>query len=223
MTKLKLSGPSRGDKKLPFLYLITNRKLCHPKPLEEVVLESLDAGISFIQLREKDLNSRDLCLIAKKIRLLTNKYKAYFLINGNINIALEVEADGVHIPDSGIPAAGVRRSLGNNMIIGKSAHIPLSPNNNDYEYIDFVTLSPVFNPGGKDYNAETIGINGLKKNIPTIPVPVYALGGIKPNYINDLKETGVSGIAVSSAIMKATDIKKTVEEYSNVLSGLRTA
>lgn len=213
MTESKLSGPFREDKILPFLYLITNRKSCYPKPLEEAVLEALDSGIRFIQLREKDLDSRDLQILAEKIKPLASKYKATLLINGNIDIVLAVDTDGVHLPEVSMPVAEVRKLLGNDKIIGKSTHLPLSLNDNDYKCIDFVTLSPVFNPGEKDYKAETIGINNLKKAIPEILVTVYALGGIQPTHIIELKSIGVSGIAVSSGIMKAPDIKKRVEEY----------
>jgi thiamine-phosphate pyrophosphorylase len=216
MTESKLSGPSREDKKLPFLYLITNRKLCHPKPLEEVISEALDSGIRFIQLREKDLNSRDLHVLAGKIKPLTDKFKAILLINGNVDVALAVDADGVHLPEASMPVAEVRKRLGKNKLIGKSAHLPLSLSDDDYNYIDFVTLSPVFNPDKKDYNPETIGIERLKKIVTGLPVPVYALGGIKPNQIVKLKRVGVSGIAVSSGIMKVPDTKNKVEEYLKV-------
>ncbi|HJP19171.1 MAG TPA: thiamine phosphate synthase [Nitrospinota bacterium] len=216
MTESKSSGPSREDKKLPFLYLITNRKLCHPKPLEEVISEALDSGIRFIQLREKDLNSRDLHVLAGKIKPLTDKFKAILLINGNVDVALAVDADGVHLPEASMPVAEVRKRLGKNKLIGKSAHLPLSLSDDDYNYIDFVTLSPVFNPDKKDYNPETIGIERLKKIVTGLPVPVYALGGIKPNQIVKLKRVGVSGIAVSSGIMKVPDTKNKVEEYLKV-------
>ncbi len=204
------------NNKIPFLYLITNRKFCHPKPFEDVILEALDSGIRFIQLREKDLNSRALHILAEKIKTLTSKYKAFLLINGNLDIALAVDADGVHLPEEGVPVVEVRKRLGKNKLIGKSIHLPLSLSDDDYNYIDFVTLSPVFNPGEKDYKVETIGISNIKKTIPRIPVPVYALGGIKPNHIIELKRAGASGIAVSSGIMKAPDIKKKVEEYLKV-------
>ncbi len=201
------------DKKLPFLYLITNRKLCHPKPFEEVISEALDSGIRFIQLREKDLNSRDLQILTEKIKTLTSKYKAMLLINGNVDVALAVDADGVHLPEASMPVAEVRKRLGKNKLIGKSIHLPLSLSDGDYNCIDFVTLSPVFNPGEKDYSPETIGIERLKEIVPALPVSVYALGGIKPNHIIELKRAGASGIAVSSGIMKADDIKNKVEEY----------
>tara|TARA_B100000315_G_scaffold37340_1_gene31934 strand:+ start:8468 stop:9097 length:630 start_codon:yes stop_codon:yes gene_type:complete len=206
----------RINKKLPFLYLITNRKSCHPKPLEEVILEALHSGIRFIQLREKDLNSRDLHILAKKIKTLTDRYKALLLINGNVDIALAVDADGVHLPEARMPVAEVRKRLGNNKLIGKSIHLPISLSDDDYNYIDFVTLSPVYSPGGKNYKAETIGVCNLKKTISEIPVPVYALGGIKPNHIIELKRAGASGIALSSGIMQAENIKKRVKEYLKV-------
>ncbi len=216
MIESKLSRPFKEDKTLPFLYLITNRKLCHPKSLEAVILEALDSGVRFIQLREKDLNSHDLYLLAKKIKTLTNKYKAYLLINERVDIALAVDAEGVHLPEESLPVVEVRKLLGDKKIIGKSAHLPLYLNDNDFTSIDFITLSPVFNPGGKNYEVEAIGINKVKEAILTTPVPVYALGGIKPNHINELKKAGSSGIAISSGIMKADDIKKEVEEYLKV-------
>jgi thiamine-phosphate diphosphorylase len=119
----------------------------------------------------------------------------------------------VHLPEASMPVAEVRKRLGKNKLIGKSIHIPLSLNDGDYNCIDFVTVSPVFNPGEKDYSPETIGIERLKEIVPALPVSVYALGGIKPNHIIELKRAGASGIAVSSGIMKADDIKNKVEEY----------
>lgn len=213
MTESKSLRRFKEDKKLPFLYLITNRKLCHPKPLEEVICKALDTGVRFIQLREKDLNSLDLYILAKKIKTLTSKYRAYFLINERIDIALAIDAEGVHLPEASLPVVKARKLLGNKKIIGKSTHLPISLSNRDYACIDFITLSPVFNAGGKDYKLKTIGINRFKKTIITIPVPVYGLGGIKPNHINELKNAGVSGIAISSGIMKAFDLKKKAKEY----------
>lgn len=213
MTELKLSKQFREDEKFPFLYLISNRKLCHPKPLEEVILEALDSGIRFIQLREKDLNSNDLYNLSKKIKTLTNKYGAYLLINDRIDIALAINADGVHLPEACLPVAKVRKLLGKKKIIGKSLHVPVSLNDMDYAEIDFVTISPVFKPGGKAYKPKTIGTSRLKNIISTIPVPVYCLGGVKPYHIDELKNAGASGIAVSSGIIKTSDIKKKVKQY----------
>ncbi len=214
MTELRLSRLFKEDRNLPFLYFITNRKLCYPKPLEDVVHKSLDVGIRFVQLREKDLNSLDLYNLAKKIKSLTTKYGAHLLINDRVDIALAIEAEGVHLPVASLPLAKIRQLLGNNKIIGKSIHLPNSLNDKDITGIDFVTLSPVFKSAeGKVYKTKTIGIHRLKKAISTIPVPVYALGGVQPGNINELKNVGVSGIAVSGGIMKASDIKKKVGEY----------
>ncbi len=212
MTESRLSRPFKEDK-LPFLYLITNRKRCHPKPLEEIVFKALDSGIRFIQLREKDLNSLDLYRLAKKIKKLTSKYKAVLLINDRLDIALAVDAEGVHLPEAGMPASEARKLIGNDKIIGKSLHLPISLSHSDYRFIDFVTLSPVYDPGEKEYQVTTIGINQLKKSILDIPVPVYGLGGIEPGHLSGLKNTGVSGIAVSRGIMNAVDVEKKVKEY----------
>lgn len=211
MTESKLSRQFKEDKKLPFLYLITNRKLCHPKPLEEVIHKALDAGIRFVQLREKDLNSLDLYILANKIKNLTDKYRAYLLINDRVDIALSIEAEGVHLTETSLPTKKVRRLLGNNKIIGKSIHLPISLTQKGFTDIDFVTLSPVFK--GKEYKTEIIGMDRLKKAVSTIPVPVYALGGVTPDYVKKLRNAKVYGIAVSRGILEASDIKKSVEEY----------
>ena len=209
----KLSRPFKVVKQLPFLYLITNRKLCHPKPLEEVIFKALDAGLRFVQLREKDLNSVDLYNLAKKIKALTNKYKAYLLINDRIDIALAIDAEGVHLPEGSLPVAKARELLGVDKILGKSIHYPISLNKREFAHIDFVSLSPVFNTKGKNYTYKPIGIDQFKKTVSTAPVPVYGLGGIKPGNIKDLKISGASGIAISNGIMTASFIKKTVKEY----------
>lgn len=213
MTKSILSRQFKEDKKLPFLYLITSRKLCRPNPIDEVVHQALDAGIRFVQLREKDLNSHDLYILANKIKTLTGKYGAYLLINDRIDIALAIDAEGVHLPESSLPVEKARKLLGEDKIIGKSMHLPVLLNEKDYSCIDFVVLSPIFNSGWKTHKSETIGMDKLKKIIPAIPISVYGLGGIKPDNINELKDAGISGAAVLSGIVKAPDIKKKVEEY----------
>ncbi len=209
----KLSRPFKVVKQLPFVYLITNRKLCHPKPLEEVIFKALDAGIRFVQLREKDLNSVELYNLAKKIKALTNKYKAYLLINDRIDIALAIDAEGVHLPEGSLPVAKARELLGVDKILGKSIHYPISLNKKEYAHIDFVSLSPVFNTKGKNYKYKPIGIDQFQRTVSTAPVPVYGLGGIKPGHLNDLKSSGASGIAISNGIMTTSYIKKTVKEY----------
>lgn len=213
MTESKLSRLFKEDKKLPFLYFITNRKLCYPKPLEEVIHKALDAGIRFVQLREKDLNSLDLYILAKKVKNLTDQYGAYLLINDRVDIALSIEAEGVHLTETSLPTEKVRRLLGNNKIIGKSIHLPIAISKKGFTDIDFVTLSPVFNNPGKEYKTKIIGIDRLKKAVSITPVPVYALGGITPDNVKKVRNAKVYGIAVSSGILKASDIKKSVEEY----------
>ncbi|MEF9476267.1 MAG: thiamine phosphate synthase [Candidatus Mariimomonas ferrooxydans] len=212
------------------LYLITDRKLVtrnsrkgmwsqrdFMSSLVTAVRQTLSGGVRAVQLREKDLSTRELLRLAYKMRDLTNKYSARLFINNRFDIALAVGADGVHLAQDSIPAEAVRKAVKKKLLIGVSAHSLKEAKSAQKAGADFITLGPIYRTPSKLKYGSPLGINTLKKVSRGIRVPVFAIGGIKGRKIKELKKAGTYGVAVISEIFKASDIQKKTKELINIL------
>ncbi len=198
------------------LYLISDRKLF---PSEDAFLEAVEkalkAGVKAFQLREKDITAKELYYLAKKLREITNRHDALLFINDRIDIALSVEADGVHLPQSGFPAHVVRKIWKDRFIIGVSTH-SIEEAKNAENWADFITFSPIFfTPSKADYG-EPQGIEKLKEIKKTVKCPVFALGGISIDNANEVVPY-CDGIAMIRGILGQSHIERAVKSYINIL------
>lgn len=182
------------------LYLITDRKIAK-LPLTTVIREALRGGVRAVQLREKDLSSRELYDLAKKIRNITREKKALFFINDRIDIALAVDADGVHLGWQSIPADEARKLAGNKFIIGVSTHSLKEALRAQKEGADYITFGPVYCTASKEGLIDFKGPGAVKVIKEKINIPLIAIGGIKEENVCDLLLMGANGIAVISAVM----------------------
>jgi thiamine-phosphate pyrophosphorylase len=200
------------------LYLITNRnQITHYASLITAAQEALKGGVRAIQLREKDLGTRELLKMAYRLKGLTNQYKAKLFINDRFDIALAVGADGVHLTQNSIPAYAVRRTVKKKLLIGVSTHSLTEAKLAEKEGADFITLGPVYRTASKLKYGKPVGINTLKGVCNRIKIPVFAIGGITGNRINSVKNAGAHGVAMISEIFKAEDIQKKAREIVNKL------
>lgn len=200
------------------LYLITDRKLIADScSLTAAVRQALSGGVRAVQLREKDLGTRELLRLAYRMRDLTNKYSARLFINNRFDIALAVGADGVHLAQDSIPAEAVRKAVKGKLLIGVSAHSLKEAKSAQKAGADFITLGPIYRTPSKLNYGSPLGINTLKKVSMGIRVPVFAIGGVKGRKIKELKKTGTYGVAVISEIFEASDIQKKTKELINIL------
>lgn len=186
------------------LYLITDRRQVPAgRTLVETVEAALHGGVRAVQLREKDLSAAELLPLAVELRALTRRYGARLLINDRIDVALAVEADGVHLGGHSLPTAVARHLLGPRALIGVSTHhrdeIAAAAG------ADFVTFGPVFATPSKLAYGEPVGVKALCLACQNSPLPVFALGGIKPCHLDELYPAGAAGIAVISALITADD------------------
>ena len=192
-----------SNKGLGFI-LITNRNICEAK-LVDIISQAIDGGVETVQLREKDLSSVELYVLASEIREITREKGANLIINDRVDIALAVDADGVHLGWKSLGIGLVRKMIGHDKLIGFSAHNLQEAKKAEDSGADYVTISPIFDTVYKDYFVEPLGTEKIGKIKEEIDIPVIALGGINENNVNGVLENGAYGIAVISAILQSED------------------
>jgi thiamine-phosphate pyrophosphorylase len=203
------------------LYLITDRHQTCGRLLTNVVRQALDGGVKAVQLREKDLSTAELYLLAMEMRRLTTDYGASLIINDRVDIAWAVEADGVQIGVKSLPTPEVRRLLSPDKVIIYSAHSIEEAERARADGADVVTFGPVYNTPSKSGFGAPCGVIKLSEAARTLDIPVIALGGIKLGNCSEALLAGCRGIALISAIVAATDpraaaasLLKKIEEHA---------
>ena len=205
----------RLDKKDLLLYAVTDRHWLGDRTLYEVVKESLDGGATFIQLREKNLDTAHFLEEAKELKKLCAEYKVPFVINDNVDIALKIDADGVHVGQSDMEAGDVRAMLGPDKIIGVSAQTVEQAILAEKRGADYLGVGAVFPTGSKD-DADDVSHETLKAICRAVNIPVIAIGGITVENTPYLKGTGICGIAVISAIYGQNNITEATKKLKDV-------
>ena len=226
-----MNDEGRKSKRINFkLYLITDRKIFHrpsrkgtlsprdfTSSIVNAVEKALKGGVKAVQLREKDLSTRQLLKLAYRMRELTEKFDAKLFINDRLDIALAVSADGVHLTQNSMPADAVRRVVKKAFLIGVSTHSLKEARQAEEAGADFVTFGPVYRTSSKLRYGRPLGLNVLKRIVKKIKAPVFAIGGIKSGRIKDVKKAGANGVAMISEIFKAAGIQNKANEIINLL------
>lgn len=202
------------------LYAVTDRTWVEDTTLMDQVKEALEGGITFLQLREKHLSKKEFIKEAREMKELSKEYKVPFVINDNIEVALAVDADGVHIGQDDMSVEEARKLLGEDKIIGVSAHnveeaIKVQKGGADYLGVGAVCATST----KKDANV--VSKEEIKKICHTVEIPVVAIGGIKKENIKTLEGTDVDGVAVVSAIFAAKDIKKDTKQLRSLVEEMK--
>ena len=188
------------------LYAVTDRHWLNGQMLYEQVEEALKGGATFIQLREKDLTEEEFLEEAKKIQQLCKKYRVPFIINDNVKLAKEIDADGVHVGQSDMEALDVRAQLGEDKIIGVSARTVEQALLAEKHGADYLGVGAVFQTGTKT-DAREVEHSVLKEICTKVDIPVVAIGGITQDNVKELSGSGINGVAVISAIFAQKDIE----------------
>lgn len=194
------------DKKDLLLYAVTDRAWLGDKTLSWQVEESLKGGATMIQLREKHLDHEHFLKEAKEIKELCRKYQVPFLINDDVDLAVEVDADGVHVGQHDMEAGEVRKKIGPNRILGVSAQTVEQALLAQQAGADYLGVGAVFPTGTKD-DADAVSIQMLGEICRAVSIPVVAIGGIGQHNVMQLAGSGICGIAVVSAIYAQPDIQ----------------
>lgn len=203
------------------LYLCTDRSLMSSKTIQEAVELSIQGGCTIIQLREKECTSREFYKIAQDVKTITDKYKVPLIINDRIDIALAVDADGVHIGQSDLPAYIVRRIIGDKKILGVSVSTTEEALTAKKDGADYLGVGAMFLTGTKP-DAENVSLNELKKIRNNVDIPIVVIGGINKNTIINFKECNIDGAAVVSAIISQDDIKAAAKELHTIFKKMKS-
>jgi len=203
---------------LPRLYLLTDRHQTLHRPLSSVITEAVDAGIRMVQIREKDLETRDLTSLALQLFPLIKHQHGTVLFNDRIDLVLALGADGVHLRTDSLPVSVARRLLGTGHLIGVSTHSVEEARVAEAEGADFIVLGPIYDTPSKRAYGPPLGIPILQETSRTIHLPIYAIGGITPNRIPHVLSSGAYGVAVISSILQAPSIADTTRELLARLS-----
>ena len=194
-------------------YLVTDSDILRERDFYKSVEEALSGGVTCVQLREKNLLGKEFLIKAKKIRELTRKYNALFIVNDRIDIAMLSDADGVHVGQADLDILDVRKLIGSEKIVGVSASNIKEAILAEKNGADYIGVGSIF-PTNTKKDAKNVYLNGLKEIKNNINIPIVAIGGIKEDNIKFIKDIGVNGYAIVSDILSAKNIKEKCENIN---------
>lgn len=205
----------RCDKKELMLYAVTDRTWLGNRTLYEQVEDALKGGATLVQLREKNLDDETFLKEAVEIKELCGRYNVPFIINDNADIAVKVNADGVHVGQKDMEAEYVRSLMGEDKILGVSVQTVEQAVIAEKTGADYLGVGAVFKTASKA-DADAVSYETLRAICKAVSIPVVAIGGIGASNILQLKGSGICGVAVISAIFAADDIKKATTELKEL-------
>jgi thiamine-phosphate pyrophosphorylase len=198
------------------LYLVTDRRWLGEKTLWDGVEEAIRGGATLVQLREKEISSKEYFELAQRVKEVTDRHGIPLIINDRIDIALAIDADGVHLGPEDLPVPIARRLLGDGKIIGSSAASVDEALLFQAQGADYLGVGAVF-PTATKRGTEKVSLDDLRGIKAAVHIPVVAIGGIKAENAQPVMETGVDGVAVVSAIMDQTNIREAARQLLSLL------
>ena len=202
------------DRKQLLLYAVTDQSFGKSQPLEEQVKEALESGITFLQLREKELDDEDFLNEAIQMKSLANEYRVPLVINDNVEVARKSGADGVHIGQNDMEIAKAKEILGNDKIVGVSVQTVEQAKLAQSQGADYLGVGAVFSTSTKQ-DAKAVSYDMLKQICEAVSIPVVAIGGISADNIEKLKGSKISGVAVVSAIFGSNNMRQATKNLLN--------
>ena len=197
------------------LYLVTDHRNKTEEEFLNIIEEAIKGGTSIVQLREETASTKDFYQLALKVKEITTRYDVPLLINDRIDIALAVDSEGVHLGQDDMPADIARKIIGDDKILGVSASTVEEAIKAQIDGADYIGSGAVFPTATKD-DADSVSKEELKSIVDSIDIPVVAIGGITIENASELKDTGIAGFSVVSAIMSADDPKEASQKLREI-------
>jgi thiamine-phosphate pyrophosphorylase len=199
------------------LYLVSDRGQTGGRPLNDLIALASQAGLPAIQVRERDLPTRRLAALIRMIRTAVAGLPTRVLVNDRVDIALALGADGVHLRASSLPPGRVRAMIGPDRLLGVSTHSLEEVRRAQDDGADFVVFGPVFETPSKRIYGLPQGLGTLAQVCEIAQVPVFAIGGMTPGRVREVRGVGAHGVAVMSSILSAGDVPAAVREFLRAL------
>ena len=195
------------------LYIILDPSVSPARPLVEVLTAAAEAGASLFQYRNKTASMKEAYVEALALRHAAAKAGVLFIVNDRCDLALAVDADGVHLGQGDLPLDLARKVMGPDKLIGISTHNLDQVRETTAGKPDYLGFGPIFKPGSKQDHDPVVGLEGLRAMRPLTSLPVFAIGGIQIDQVGEVTRFGANGVAVISAISKAPDISHAVKSF----------
>jgi len=199
------------------LHLVTNRSMSYRslslgKPLEEIVEQAVQGGVTMVQLREKNCSTREFFDIAVRLKAILKGYNIPLIISDRLDIAIAIDADGLHLDQQDLPYLVARKIFGNDKIIGLTVeNLDQIEEANSFD-VDYIAVAPIFYTTSIIDATSAFGLKGLMKAVSISKHPILAGGGINKYNLEDIAKTGISGVAIASAIVSSKDPLKSARE-----------
>ena len=197
------------------VYLVTDHRNTTDEEFLNIIEEAIKGGTTIVQLREKTASTKEFYQLALNVKEITSKYDVPLLINDRIDIALAVDSDGVHIGQDDMPADIARKIIGKDKILGVSASTVAEAKKAEADGADYIGSGAVFPTATKD-DADSVSKLQLKEIVHSIDIPVVAIGGITLENADTLKDTGIAGFSVVSAIMSADNPREASQKLKEI-------
>lgn len=203
------------------LYVVTDRPLARGRPLEEVVRAAIAGGATVIQLREKEIDTRRFIELGRRLLAITREAGLPLIINDRVDVALAVDADGVHVGQEDMPAAIARRLLGPDKLLGVTVSNVEEAHQAQIDGADYLGTNAVFATPTKTDTGPPMGLEGLRQIAEAIPLPIVGIGGVNANNAADVIRAGAAGVAVVSAVVAAEDVEAAARRLRAVVDAAR--
>lgn len=195
------------------LYLILDERWSSRCSLPDVLREAGQAGVKLVQYRNKTESMKKAYEMAILLRAISKDWAMVFVVNDRCDLAMAVQADGVHLGQTDLPIYLARRVVGHDMLIGASTHSPAQVQMATEEGADYLGFGPIFSTRTKADHEPVVGIQGLQEIRGLTPLPVFAIGGITTDSLEALRQAGANGVAVASGILDAVDRQQAFTEF----------
>ena len=210
---------SRSHGSLSGLYVILDPSVCPDRSLTDVLKEAATAGARLFQYRNKSASMKEAYAEALVLRQVALDAGVTFIVNDRCDLAVAVDADGVHLGQGDIPLDMARKVMGPGKLIGISTHNPDQVRETTAGKPDYLGFGPIFKPGSKQDHDPVVGLEGLRAIRRLTSLPVFAIGGIQIDQVKEVMRAGANGIAVISGILKAPDISHAVKLFLAQMPG----
>jgi len=199
------------------LLLVTDRTQASGRSVPSLIRQAVSAGLPAVQLRERDLSTRELLPLAQEILSITASHAVPLIVNDRVDLMMALNLDGVHLRSDSLPSFLVRQLIGSRRLIGVSTHSVEDVRRANLSGADYVVFGPIFETPSKRSFGPPLGLNLLAHACRQSSIPVFAIGGITCERVRDVRQSGAHGVAVIGALLTRDDIGEAVREFNHAL------